>query len=237
MRCLVFVLLMSSLTVWAQSSASSPSAPSPSRSPSSELPDAPSPQTLPSQPEQTPSASSSSNNTAPNNTSKPAPDLSAPRSDSVPASALEEGSSSSKDTQIDLSAPADDAKTHPQGAEAVNDAEATDAARSTDGGDVSEFHPWDPHKAAKDVEVGDFYFKRKNYTAAEDRYREALYYKVNDATATFRLAVCLEKLSRPADARQEYESYLKILPYGPEARAAHKAVDRLNAAAVMKPAK
>jgi Tfp pilus assembly protein PilF len=82
---------------------------------------------------------------------------------------------------------------------------------------VSEFHPWNPHKSAKDVEVGDFYFKRKNYRAAEDRYREALFYKENDATATFRLAVCLEKLNQPDEASKEYETYLKILPHGEEA--------------------
>jgi Flp pilus assembly protein TadD len=99
---------------------------------------------------------------------------------------------------------------------------------SSGGGDVSEFHPWDPHRAAKDVEVGDFYFKRKNYRAAEDRYREALVYKDNDALATIRLAVCLEKLDRPEDARKEYESYLKILPNGPQADEAKKAIDRLK---------
>jgi Flp pilus assembly protein TadD len=104
--------------------------------------------------------------------------------------------------------------------------------------DVSEFHPWNPHKAAKDVEVGDFYFKRKNYRAAGDRYREALYYKDNDADATFRLAVCLEKMDQPDEARQEYESYLKILPHGPQSGDAQKAVDRLKAtAASAKPAK
>ena len=48
-------------------------------------------------------------------------------------------------------------------------------------GGITELHSWDPHKAAKNVEVGDFYFKRKNYRAAEDRYREALRYKDNDA--------------------------------------------------------
>jgi Flp pilus assembly protein TadD len=93
---------------------------------------------------------------------------------------------------------------------------------------VQEFHPWDPHKAAKSVEVGDFYFKRKNYRAAEDRYREALTYKNNDAIATFRLAVCLEKLDRPDDARAEYQSYLNILPHGPQAAEAQKAMDRLK---------
>jgi tetratricopeptide (TPR) repeat protein len=155
---------------------------------------------------------------------KTAPDLAPPRSDRVNAADLGEGigESSSKDTQIDLSPPADDAKKHPESSEAVSDAEAGG------GGDVAEFHPWNPHKAAKDVEVGDFYFKRKNYRAAEDRYREALFYKDNDAIATFRLAICLEKLERPDDARAEYESYLKILPHGPQAEEAQKAIGRLK---------
>src|SRR6059058_4482209 len=49
---------------------------------------------------------------------------------------------------------------------------------------------------AKDVEVGDFYFKRKNYRAAADRYQEALIYKPNDALVNFRAAQCLEKLKQ-----------------------------------------
>jgi tetratricopeptide (TPR) repeat protein len=149
-----------------------------------------------------------------------------PRSDRVQADDLGPGTgeSSSKDTQVDLSPPADDAKTHPQSSVAVADAEATVLS-----GGVGEFHTWDPHKAAKSVEVGDFYFKRKNYRAAEDRYREALRFKDNDAVATLRLAVCLEKLGIFDDARAEYESYLKILPHGPEAVEAQKALDRLKA--------
>ena len=87
------------------------------------------------------------------------------------------------------------------------------------------------------MEVGDFYFKRKNYHAAEDRYREALRYKDNDAIATFRLAVCLEKLGRPDDARAEYESYLRILPHGPQADEAQKSIDRLKSAAAKSEAK
>ena len=142
--------------------------------------------------------------------------------------------SSSKDTLIDLSPPEDDAKAHPQSSEILMDAE-----RSSGNPDVGEFHPWNPHKAAKDIEVGDFYFKRKNYRAAEARYREALFYKDNDALATFRLAVCLEKMDQPDDARKEYESYLRILPHGPQAEEARKAIDRLKgaAAASAKPTK
>lgn len=124
---------------------------------------------------------------------------------------------------MDLSAPADDDKAHPQSAEAVMDAELGN-------GEATEFHPWDPHKAAKDIEVGDFYFKRQNYRAAESRYREALLYKPNDALATFRLASSLEKLDMPEAARKEYQRYLQILPHGPQAEDARKALDRLNGA-------
>ncbi|MFZ1137591.1 MAG: tetratricopeptide repeat protein [Candidatus Sulfotelmatobacter sp.] len=151
------------------------------------------------------------------------PNLAPPRSDSVNADALSDGESSSKDTLIDLSPPPDDAKAHPQSSDVLKD-----AGSASGNPEVSEFHPWNPHKAAKDIEVGDFYFKRKNYRAAEDRYREALYYKDNDAVATFRLAVCLEKMDQPDEALKEYESYLKILPHGPQAEDAHKAIDRLN---------
>lgn len=160
------------------------------------------------------------------------PNLAPPHSDRVDASSLPDdiGDSSSKDTQIDLSPPANDAKDHPQSSGLLTDEGSTAA------GDTSEFHLWDPHKAAKDIEVGDFYFKRKNYVAAENRYREALKYKDNDATATYKLAVCLEKMNLAEEAQAAYESYLKILPYGPEATEAKKAVERLKTpAATAKP--
>jgi tetratricopeptide (TPR) repeat protein len=141
----------------------------------------------------------------------------------------EAGESSSRDTRIDLSAPKDDAKSHPDSAEAVSEAEGDDSSDSTSS-DVREFHPWNPHKAAKDVEVGDFYFKRKNYRAALSRYREALLYKNNDAIAQFRLAQCLEKMDQPEEARVHYQEYLKILPHGPYAEDAQKALEKLSTA-------
>jgi len=137
----------------------------------------------------------------------------------------EAGESSSRDTRIDLSPPKDDTKNHPESGAAVSDAES-DASPDSD---VQEFHPWDPHKALKDIEVGDFYFKRKNYRAALERYREALFYKNNDAIANLRLGQCLEKLNKPDEARLHYQEYLKILPHGPLSEEAHKALDKLNA--------
>ena len=145
-------------------------------------------------------------------------------SEKAPARNREAEESSSRDTRIDISPPKNDAKSHPASKAAVED---LDIPESIDVSGVQEFHPWNPMKALKNIEVGDFYFKRKNYKAALERYKEALYYKDGDALASFRLAVCQEKLGDKADARKYYEQYLKILPEGPFAKDAHASLDRL----------
>ena len=150
----------------------------------------------------------------PTDKSAPAPKdntASPPRSDNVPA-----GESSSTQTRIGVSPPKDDTKLHPES--------------GLDTG-VDEFTPYNPMKAMKAVEVGDYYFKRKNYKGALERYKDALVYKPNDAVANFRLAECEEKIGNSADATQYYEAYLKILPDGPFASDAQKALDRLKSKA------
>jgi tetratricopeptide (TPR) repeat protein len=125
--------------------------------------------------------------------------------------------SSSRDNIIDLSPPPRDAKDHPDSANAVDDVTG-----------IQEFHPWNPMRAMKNVEVGDFYFKRKNYHAALARYQEALLYKPKDAIATLRLAQCEEKIGSLDDAREHYGSYLVILPDGPSAEEAKTSLERLK---------
>ncbi|HVI11135.1 MAG TPA: hypothetical protein VND65_22835 [Candidatus Binatia bacterium] len=220
---LVLAVLLTS-SAWAQQNAPSPAtSPTATKDSSGEAND------RPSGSDQSDSESSPDPSSAPGGTSKPGAKITPPRSDRVSVSDIPAtpGQSSSKDTQVDLSAPDNDAKAHPQSSTAVANAEAEALS-----GGVTEFRTWDPHKASKDVEVGDFYFKRKNYRAAEERYRDALRYKDNDAIATIRLAVCLEKLGILDDARVEYESYLKILPHGPQAGEAQRALDRLKAQTV-----
>ena len=135
-----------------------------------------------------------------------------PRSDGVAAD-----ESSSKQTQIDVTPPADDVKSHPE-------ADLSDTG-------VDEFTPWNPMKAMKDIEVGDFYYKRESYTAAISRYREALEFKPHDAEATFKLAEALNKTGDTAEAIENYRAYLKILPDGPYAKKAHEALEKLKAKA------
>jgi tetratricopeptide (TPR) repeat protein len=135
----------------------------------------------------------------------------------------EAGESSSRDSRIELSPPRNDDKEHPNSAPPEAEAGGDNAA------DVQEFHPYDPHRALKDIEVGDFYFKKKNYRAALDRYREALFYKPSDALANFRMAQSFEKLSQFDDAAEHYQEYLRVLPNGPLSEEAKKALGRLNA--------
>jgi tetratricopeptide (TPR) repeat protein len=213
-RCLwLCVLAASSSLLVAQQDSGKPTAPS-------NPPDSP----APSQSSQAPANSSDDKANSPKQPY--VPNQPPPRSDRVEVQDLgnAQGESSSRDIPADVDAPPDDAKAHPQSSQAVANAEAA----SLGGSGVTEMHSWDPHKAAKDVEVGDFYFKRENYRAAEARYRDALLYKDDDAIATIKLAVCLEKLGILDDARAEYESYLRILPYGPKAHEAQKAIERLK---------
>lgn len=123
----------------------------------------------------------------------------------------QQGESSSKDSEI-----------------SPGDTRTSSRGSGSDASDVQEMHPYDPHKAAKDVEVGEYYLKRKNYRAALDRFNEALLYKPNDAEATIRLAQTQEKLELYLLAYQNYENYLNIFKDGPFAKDAQEAIRRIE---------
>ena len=145
-----------------------------------------------------------------------APPRSAPQS--------EPGESSSHDTRVDLSPPKDDSKDHPNSGVVETNPEDEPPA------DTQEMHPWNPYRAMKDDEVGEYYFKKKNYRAALARYQDALVWKEKDAVANFRMAQCYEKLDQPDQAIPHYEEYLKILPDGPYAKDSRKALQKLKSA-------
>jgi tetratricopeptide (TPR) repeat protein len=123
-----------------------------------------------------------------------------------------QGESSSRDSQVDFSGESRPSLPAPSGNE----------------GDEKTFRPWDPHRAAKDIEVGEYYLKLKNYRAALERFNDALLYKPNDAEGTFDLAVTQEKMDLFAKARQNYSRYLEILPEGPKAKESQEALKRLE---------
>jgi tetratricopeptide (TPR) repeat protein len=122
--------------------------------------------------------------------------------------------SSSNQTRLDLSPPTGDMLAHPDGGHVADD--------------VMELHEWNPLRAMKDVEVGDYYFRAGSYKAALSRYREALQFKPRDAVATFKLAQTLERTKELEEARLRYQEYLSILKDGPSAAEARKALERLK---------
>jgi tetratricopeptide (TPR) repeat protein len=136
---------------------------------------------------------------------KPPDNSAPPRSDNE---------SSSNQTRIDLSPPMGDKLAHPDGGHVADE--------------VMELHEWNPMRAMKDVEVGNYYYDNGKYKAALNRYRDALQYKPRDAVATFKLAQTLEKMKDFTEARARYEEYLAILKDGPSAGEAKKALERLK---------
>lgn len=129
-----------------------------------------------------------------------------PKEEPPPPKDEKSGDSSSKDSQINLEGP------------------SKGSADST----VQQMYPYDPHKSAKDVEVGRFYLKAKNYRAALDRFNEALLYKPRDADATFFLAQTQEKLELYDRASRNYHDYLAMLPEGQYARESQDALKRME---------
>jgi tetratricopeptide (TPR) repeat protein len=87
-----------------------------------------------------------------------------------------------------------------------------------------------PGRARKDAEVGGFYLKSGDYQGALLRYQDALAADSTNVDAIFGLAETQQMLKKNADAARNYQLYLDILPNGPKAKQAMKALKTLQAA-------
>ena len=67
----------------------------------------------------------------------------------------------------------------------------------------------DPQKAKEHVEIGDFYYKRHNYTAAEARYREAIQFNPKWVKAYEKLVGVLEKQNAFVEAVKVCEEFVQ----------------------------
>ncbi len=67
----------------------------------------------------------------------------------------------------------------------------------------------DPQKAKEHLEVGDFYYKRENYAAAAERYREAIQFNPKWATAYEKLVRVLEKQNAFGEAVTVCEQFVQ----------------------------
>ena len=83
-------------------------------------------------------------------------------------------------------------------------------------------------QTAKDIEVGYYYLREKNYVAAESRLREAVEIKPDSSDALIGLAQAQQKLGKDDEARLNYKAYLKLQPDGPDAEKVKRALTQLK---------
>jgi tetratricopeptide repeat protein len=86
----------------------------------------------------------------------------------------------------------------------------------------------DPGRAKRDAEVADYYLKSRDYQGALLRYKDATTADPTNVEAIFGLAETQRMLNKNADAARNYQLYLEIVPNGPKAKQALKALKTLG---------
>jgi tetratricopeptide (TPR) repeat protein len=102
----------------------------------------------------------------------------------------------------------------------------TSSSKSS-GTDANEPSVDDPDRAKKDTQVGSFYLKNGNYQGALLRYKDATASDPTNVEAIFGLAEAQRLLKNNAEAARNYQLYLDIVPNGPRAKQALKALKNL----------
>lgn len=88
--------------------------------------------------------------------------------------------------------------------------------------------PYDPFRAEKNLEIGTFYLKKKNYDAAIDRLKDSIRFKPNFARPHLLIGQAYEKKGEKALAVEYYEKYLEILPSADDAGKVRRRIEKLK---------
>lgn len=83
-------------------------------------------------------------------------------------------------------------------------------------------YSFNPLEAEKNLKVGNYYFKKGNYKAAVNRFREATKWNPSYAEAFLRLGEGEEKMKDKKAAREAYAKFLELAPDGKEAESVKK---------------
>jgi tetratricopeptide (TPR) repeat protein len=81
---------------------------------------------------------------------------------------------------------------------------------------VPEIKGPDPLLCEKNIKIGDFYYKKKNYGAAIRRYLDAIDYQTNSVKAYESLARAYEKKGEPDKAIAAYKQFIDNNPDSPK---------------------
>jgi tetratricopeptide (TPR) repeat protein len=86
---------------------------------------------------------------------------------------------------------------------------------------------WDPLRAEKDLEVGQFYLKKGDLDAAIDRFQDAAAAKPGFAIPYRYLGEAQEKRGDKSEALKSYRRYLDLYPHAEDAKKIQKKIDKL----------
>ena len=79
-----------------------------------------------------------------------------------------------------------------------------------------------PIQAAKELQIGNYYFKKGSYRSAKNRFEEATKWDPGSAEAWLRLGDACEKLKDHKAAREAFGKYLELAPDAKPAAAVRK---------------
>ena len=86
---------------------------------------------------------------------------------------------------------------------------------------------WDPLRAEKDIEVGQFYMRKGDVDAAIDRFQDATLAKPGYAIPFRYLGEAQEKKGLKRDAVKSYTRYLYLYPHAEDRDKIQKRIDKL----------
>jgi tetratricopeptide (TPR) repeat protein len=89
-------------------------------------------------------------------------------------------------------------------------------------------YTFNPIQAKKELQIGDFYFKKKSYRAAANRYEHATKWQPNLADAFYKLGETREKLDQPEQAVAAFQKYLELSPSPHKADEVKKRIAQLQ---------
>lgn len=86
---------------------------------------------------------------------------------------------------------------------------------------------WDPQRAEKDIEVGQYYMKKGDVDAAIDRFQDATLAKPGYAVPFKYLGEAQEKKGMKKPAIKSYQRYLDLYPKAEDAEKIKKRIEKL----------
>ena len=93
---------------------------------------------------------------------------------------------------------------------------------------------WDPYRAEKDIEVGQYYMKNGKIDAAIDRFQDAIEAKPGYAPPFRFLGEAQEKKGMKREAVKSYTRYLELYPHAEDKEKVTKRIEKLRAAVAEK---